>query len=66
MSDAVERDLTVSERPNDPQSHGWLRRRDLDSDDGEAWELPDGAIRLTVPAGFIASPQHLGSKLPEA
>ncbi len=34
-------------RPVAPESFGWLRRSDLDQTDREAWELPDGEIRLT-------------------
>lgn len=26
--------------------HGWLRRGDLDTDAGHAWELPDGKLVL--------------------
>ncbi|WP_375460194.1 hypothetical protein [uncultured Enterovirga sp.] len=32
--------------PERPDSFGWLRRPDHDAPGGEAWELPDGRIRI--------------------
>lgn len=40
---------TIWPKPDRPHSFGWLRRPDLDLPQGEAWELPDGEIRLTLP-----------------
>ena len=44
------RSAKLSPCPEMPESYGWLRRSDLDQNEGEAWELPDGEIRLTRPA----------------
>lgn len=40
---------TLWPKPDRPHSFGWLRRPDLDLPAGEAWELPHGEIRLTLP-----------------
>lgn len=33
----------------EPHSLGWLRRPELDSRKGEAWEKPDGEILFAMP-----------------
>lgn len=38
------------ERPSGrPESFGWLRRPEHDTEAGDAWELPSGEIRLLRP-----------------
>lgn len=66
MTDAAKREITMGERPEEPRSHGWLRRSDLDRDGREAWELPDGAIRLTITACPAAMPRSRSSTPPGA
>jgi hypothetical protein len=39
----------VGECPEVPESHGWLRRSELDQPDAQAWEMPDGRLRLAPP-----------------
>ncbi len=48
MADPGTPEAQRGDRPPHPESFGWLRRPDLDEADGEAWELPDGAVRITA------------------
>lgn len=41
--------LAIDPGPPCPASFGWLRKPEWDRAGGEAWELPDGAIRLVRP-----------------
>jgi len=38
--------MTVKVSQGSPESFGWLRRPDLDTLDGQAWELPDGSCEM--------------------
>lgn len=49
-SPTLQEPAVESPPPDRPESFGWLRRSEHDSPEGEAWELPDGAIRLLAPS----------------
>ena len=66
MAAAEGREFIMGERPEEPRTHGWLRRSDLDGDGREAWELPGGEIRLTMPGRAAAAPRQRSATRPEA
>lgn len=47
MTDGGATAAPVADKPPEkPESYGWLRTPEWDKAGGEAWELPDGEIRL--------------------
>lgn len=55
------RRVPVAESPPDrPGSFGWLRKPEHDEPGGEAWELPDGEIRLIARSQPLAVARERG------
>lgn len=67
-SPTLQEPAVESPPPDRPESFGWLRRPEHDSLEGEAWELPDGAIRLLArsrPGSVARQRRARGAGVPE-